>query len=169
MRVFFPMFVLVASASIESRRAVPQDVTPLLTEIHNPTTRFALERAARAALERLERPECRKIFSDFRDASGRTIQENLDLLGETPGSYLAQITFREGLDRRRCKDPAVLAVTSVGGREVFVCSPQFWQVYRNDPSRVEALLIHEMMHTLGLGENPPSSTEINTRVRKRCW
>jgi hypothetical protein len=30
-------------------------------------------------------------------------------------------------------------------------------------------MIHEMMHTMGLGENPPSSIEISTRVLKRCW
>ena len=37
-----------------------------------------------------------------------------------------------------------------------------------NPTYVEALVIHEMMHTLGLGENPPSSLEINARVLKRC-
>ena len=109
------------------------------------------------------------MLSDFRDAAGRTIQENLDRVGDTPRSYLPRITFREGLDRHHCKNPGILAFTSIGGREVFICSRQFWQVYRADPPRVEALLIHEMMHTLGLGENPPSSTEINARVRKRCW
>jgi hypothetical protein len=29
-------------------------------------------------------------------------------------------------------------------------------------------LIHEMLHTLGLRENPPTSTEIARRVRARC-
>jgi hypothetical protein len=32
----------------------------------------------------------------------------------------------------------------------------------------EAVIIHEMLHTLGLGENPPSSTEITFRVLNRC-
>ena len=31
-----------------------------------------------------------------------------------------------------------------------------------------ATLIHEALHTLGLGENPPSSTEITERVLRRC-
>jgi len=169
MGVLFPKFVLALSVSMAARGDSPQDKAPLNHSIRDPTARFALERAARAALERLERPECRQVLSDFRDASGHTIQENLDLLGDTPRSYLARITFREGLDRRRCKNPAILAATFIGAREVFICSPQFWQVYRNDPTRVETLIIHEMMHTLGLGENPPTSTEINTRVRKRYW
>jgi hypothetical protein len=32
----------------------------------------------------------------------------------------------------------------------------------------EAMVIHEMLHTLGLGENPPSTFEITERVRQRC-
>jgi hypothetical protein len=32
----------------------------------------------------------------------------------------------------------------------------------------EALVIHEMLHSLGLGENPPPSDEITARVRARC-
>jgi len=42
------------------------------------------------------------------------------------------------------------------------------------PSRVVGMppvlnwIIHEMLHTLGLGENPPSSREITQRVNERC-
>jgi hypothetical protein len=32
----------------------------------------------------------------------------------------------------------------------------------------EAIVIHEWLHSLGLGENPPSSDYITTRVRARC-
>jgi hypothetical protein len=46
-----------------------------------------------------------------------------------------------------------------------VCGPAFREL-----SRVhrENALIHEMLHTLGLGENPPSSPEITKRVNERC-
>jgi hypothetical protein len=158
-------FVLVVSVSL----AAGQETLRLRLEIHTPMARFALERAAQAAVERLETPDCRKVLADFRDASGRTIQERLDLRGETPRRFLARrITFREGRDSR-CTNAGILAYTSIEGREVFICPTQFWQVYRTNPSYVEALLIHEIMHTLGLGENPPSSLEINERVMKRCW
>jgi hypothetical protein len=30
------------------------------------------------------------------------------------------------------------------------------------------MVIHEMLHTLGLGENPPTTLEITERVRARC-
>jgi hypothetical protein len=34
--------------------------------------------------------------------------------------------------------------------------------------RADVLLIHEMLHSLGLGENPPSSREITEHVVARC-
>jgi hypothetical protein len=33
---------------------------------------------------------------------------------------------------------------------------------------IEILLIHEFLHTLGLGENPPTSDAITQRVAVRC-
>jgi len=33
---------------------------------------------------------------------------------------------------------------------------------------VVAVFIHEMLHTLGLGENPPSTQEITGRVLLQC-
>ena len=166
-----PTYVLVVSVSVlmASGGGFAQDNALLLTNsLQSATGRFALNRAAREAVQRLERPECRKVLSDFRDASGRTIQMRLNLLEETPRSYLMRLTFREAFDRR-CQDSVTLAFTYLGSREVFICGTQFWQAYRRNPSHVEALVIHEMMHTLGLGENPPSSLEINARVLARCW
>jgi len=39
---------------------------------------------------------------------------------------------------------------------------------RRDPILADAALIHESLHSLGLGENPPSSLEITSRVISRC-
>lgn len=168
MRIF-PTYIVVVSLWMISRAGFTQERSPLRTDsIHSSTARFAVERAVWEAVQRLECPECGKVLSDFRDAAGRTIRARLDFMGETPRSYLTRITFREALDRR-CQDSARLAFTYVGSGEVFICGTQFWQEYQNNPSHVAALIIHEMMHTLGLAENPPSSMEINTRVLKRCW
>jgi hypothetical protein len=38
-----------------------------------------------------------------------------------------------------------------------------------DPGLSASLIIHESLHTLGLGENPPSSSEITQHVERRCW
>jgi len=39
---------------------------------------------------------------------------------------------------------------------------------RHDPFLADVALIHESLHSLGLGENPPSSSEITSRVISRC-
>ena len=168
MRVF-PTCVLVVSACMVARAASTQDGTPLLIDsITDSTARFAVQKAVRDAAQRLECTECGKVLSDFRDASGHAIRTRLDLLGETAAYYLTRITFREAVDHR-CQDPTRLAFTYVGVAEVFICGPQFWRKYQEDPRYLEALMIHEMLHTLGLRENPPSSAEISDRVLKRCW
>jgi len=58
---------------------------------------------------------------------------------------------------------------------VFVCPgnanavvSRFSSVQLRDPSYAEAMVIHEMLHTLGLGENPPTTFEITDKVRGRC-
>ncbi len=42
------------------------------------------------------------------------------------------------------------------------------RINAQQPDYVVATLIHEILHTLGLGENPPSSREITARVLARC-
>jgi hypothetical protein len=51
---------------------------------------------------------------------------------------------------------------------VFVCAQQFVAAARRDPMVADAALIHESLHSLGLGENPPSSSEITSRVISAC-
>ena len=36
------------------------------------------------------------------------------------------------------------------------------------PQDREITIIHEMLHSLGLGENPPESVAITAQVLKRC-
>ena len=38
----------------------------------------------------------------------------------------------------------------------------------NRPSDAEDLIIHELLHSLGLGENPPTSSQISSQVMRRC-
>jgi len=48
---------------------------------------------------------------------------------------------------------------------VFICPTAFVE---GSPEETEAALIHEMLQTLGLGENPSRSRDITARVRARC-
>jgi len=128
----------------------------------------ALHWAVVGAHRRLEQPACRGLFAEFSDASGRTLQENLDALGETGGTYLARILFADGSDRRRCKGDDAYAFTSPGRRVVYVCGRAFKNLADRNPVMAQAIVIHEALHTLGLGENPPRSSEITARVLARC-
>lgn len=120
------------------------------------------------ARRRLEQPACRGLLAEFSDASGRTLQENLDALGETGGTYLARILFAQGSDRRRCKGDDAYAFTTPGSRVVYVCGRAFKSLAERDPVMAQAIVIHEALHTLGLGENPPRSSDITARVLARC-
>lgn len=124
-----------------------------------------VSRAAHEAVVRLQRPRCRQVLEDFRDEKGRLVSEKLG--PTTPEAYLASLTFREGEVPRgsgRCAVAGAAAFTA-GGAAVFVCETSFRSLGRG--ARANAL-IHEMLHTLGLRENPPSSAEITRRVAERC-
>jgi hypothetical protein len=129
---------------------------------------MALHWAVLGARQRLEQPACRGLFAEFSDASGRTLQENLDALGETGGAYLARILFVDGTGRRRCGGDEAYAFTTTGTRVVYVCGRAFKVLAARDPVKAQAIVIHEALHTLGLGENPPSSAEITATVLAKC-
>jgi hypothetical protein len=160
-------------ASLTGAPAVAADAVAAPATIRNqvecPMTRAALERAADGALRRLESPECQRVFSDFRDAEGRVLQEKLEALGQTGAGYLrSRMWFAEASGSRACQSSETVAVTKVGSAVVFVCARQFRERVFSDPAWVEAALVHEELHSLGLGENPPSSLEINDRIARRC-
>ena len=126
------------------------------------------QRALVLAAHLLTKPECQEVLTDFRDGRGRTLQENLDEWDLTPPGYLERIRFTPGRDANLCNNSRVLASTSPGSRIVFVCGMQFQSLQLHDQRSSAYTLIHEMLHTLGLGENPPASREITERVRARC-
>ena len=61
-----------------------------------------------------------------------------------------------------------LAITKVGSRAVFVCGRRFVRQGTRYSRYAEAVIIHELLHSLGLGENPSSSDHITERVLARC-
>ncbi len=79
----------------------------------------------------------------------------LDERGETGQSHLQRLFFYDGAEARGCRVPGVLAFTQPGSHVVYVCSQWFREAFATNPSKVEAVIIHESLHSLGLGENPP--------------
>ena len=82
-------------------------------------------------------------------------------------SHLARLVFVDGGETQSCAKGA-LAVTEPGSRVVRVCSSRLVWTWQQNPGTSWRRLIHEALHTLGLGENPPSSAEITSTVLKRC-
>jgi hypothetical protein len=129
-----------------------------------------VRRSAMGARNRLERPECQRVLEDFRDAGGRPLLERLQPSALTAAAYLFdRVWFVDGADTPQCRrDPHVAAFTSAGHQVVRICTARFGRSFEDQTVAAEMIIIHEMLHTLGLGENPPTSHEITAQVRKRC-
>lgn len=104
----------------------------------NAVMALSVRRALTRALSVLATAQCQGIFQEFSDQAGRP---------------LSRYTF---------------AVTQPGSRIVLVCTTQFTKLSGRKPRLAAAVLIHEQLHALGLGENPPTSSEITARVLMRC-
>ncbi len=153
---------------------------PLLEAGRGPTPlnsydRSVVERVRGRAASRLEDPECGKLLTDFKDRGGRTLESNLQPLGVSPSGYLLQLSFLDGSPLPACQPMTVIMVTTPGAPRVFVCPAgvgrpniRLSRIEVESGFLAEAMVIHEMLHTLGLGENPPSTFEITDRIRQRC-
>jgi len=128
----------------------------------------ALTEAAETATKKLAQPACRAVFSDFRSLDGRRLSEVLQELGQDAATYFRGLLFYDGYGSRGCATRDILASTRPGSRAVYLCSTQFVERAHRDPGLAAVLLIHEELHALGLGENPPSSREITQQVIRRC-
>src|SRR6185503_802596 len=123
----------------------------------NPFAADAVRWSLNGASRQLDKALCQSLFVDFQDKEGRPLQARLGELDQTASEYLGLVVFRDGTAEKRCGDARVLAFTSPGSRVVYVCEKMFEQMWRQDAHFAQAVLIHEALHTLGLGENPPTS------------
>jgi hypothetical protein len=130
---------------------------------------MAVQRALLGVRRRLANPGCRRVLSDFRaEAHGRTLADMPDLLGRSLEEHVDGLSFVDGGRKEPCRSSSVLAFTRPGDDTIHVCPSQFTDATRGDPVYAEIVLIHEVLHTLGLGEDPPRSVEITARVAERC-
>ncbi len=139
------------------------------TRIHLPDlpTAWRLRQAIDGAHEWLASPSCMAVFSDFEDLSGRLLSDVLAERGLTGQEQLDRLGFYDGSDLRQCGAPGAAFRTAPGYALVYVCPIGFRQL-STDPYEARATIIHEVLHTLGLGENPPAPDEITQRVLERC-
>ena len=151
---------------------------PKRPPVNRPLTAFdaaAVERAKYGAAQRLRDPECMRVLTDFRDSEGRTLDRRLEEWAMSAADYVRMIPFVDGFARPICGRSSVELVSTTGMALVCVCpagagapNSRFAKVQLEKPALSEFMVIHEMLHTLGLGENPPSSFEITEQVSRRC-
>jgi len=137
--------------------------------IPNVTTRYTVARAIDGALRRLESASCQQVLDEFATESGATLRAVLDRSNVTAAEFLSRLRFADGKDMSQCtRNQALAAFTVPGNRVVFVCSSNFGVQFPQQMKAAEMIIIHEMLHAVGLGENPPASGDITARVTKRC-
>jgi len=161
------------AAQPQNSSAVPDGTTganlwPKI-QIRDPVTRDATRRALDGAVKWLSTSQCARLFSEFHDLQGQALAERLRQLQSTPVDYLRLVYFQDGERHPTCQRDGILAFTEVGSRVVYVCGRDFARAWNRDQRVILATLIHEMLHSLGLGENPPTPHDISYRVQQLCW
>jgi hypothetical protein len=126
----------------------------------------ATARAVQAAARRFGDSRCQTLLTDYSDRAGRPLRAALDAEGSTAPEFLGRLSFEEGT-AHYCRGRR-LAYTTPGSRIIFVCSAEFRKVSQQNSAYIEAAIIHEALHALGLGENPPTSAQITARVLDAC-
>ncbi len=122
------------------------------------------------AAGRLAREKCQLVLEDFTDQQGRSLRSVLAAMELTPVQYLTALRFVDATGSRGCRS-AVTAYTQPYSRTIALC---LGQVSMNTASvgrtHLSIVIIHEMLHSLGLGENGanPTSAEITRQVAFRC-
>src|SRR5262245_31336740 len=131
-----------------------------------PAERQAVQWSLNIAAKQLRQAECLKVFAEFRLPDGSTPLHNLEQTGLSAEEFLASLEWESGALSGRCEPGALLATTRQA-RRISVC-PGFAKIVASRPAFGATLLIHEQLHALGLGENPPLSTYITARVFHWC-
>lgn len=138
---------------------------PLVDPRLGPVVHRTIERAA----ARLADPSCAAVLHDFVDfRSGRPLAETLAATGRTPSEFLASLRFIDADHMAPCRLRTPWAWVPVGGDAVFVCKGRFLSLVKKSEWLAGNVLVHETLHALGLGENPPRSEEITEAVARRC-
>ena len=160
--VVFAVAALIARGTALDGQSFPPNASP------DPALERALRFAFSDAARLFSRDPCLRLLSEFRDAAGVELLRRLDQTGDSVSTYLHRLAVAPGDHRELCRSGNVLAGTRPGARVVYFCSRRFVRLQFHDPDLAAAVVIHEVLHTLGLPENPPSSQEITARVVDHC-
>ena len=130
--------------------------------------RVYVQRTVEGAAIRLADPACQDVLDDFTDGAGQRLSATLRASGRNAVAAFALLRFVNDRDSPQCRGGANLAFTQVGSRVIRVCGRSFKRRFLGNQDTTEVIMIHEFLHTLGLGENPPTSQAITKQVALRC-
>jgi hypothetical protein len=134
-----------------------------------PMAKKQLQRAIAGAARRLSRGDCQTIFRDFLDDSRQPLDARLDALHQSATEHLFALRFVDSRDASPCRaDRHIIAFTERGSYVVYICGARFESEFVHDSVTSEVVIIHELLHSLGLGENPPTESEITHQIFARC-
>ena len=153
-------------AVLGAAQAEGKTATASNNRLRRPDDRALVDLAVRGAARRLGDGRCQQLLGELQDRGQAPLKQALDAEGVSASEFLDRLLFYDGSEQgcgtRR------LAYTVPGGRAVFVCGNRFRAQYRLNTTLAEVAIIHEALHCLGLGENPPTWQEINARVQAAC-
>jgi hypothetical protein len=135
--------------------------------LKDPRARMALAQAIRGAARQLEDASCRSLLEEFSDASGGPLRAVLDAQASSVTEYLGRVLFYDAPEAA-CQTTALAVTSAAGSRVIRVCGRRFVRAWTENARHAESVVIHEMLHSLGLGEDPPTSSYITSRVLARC-
>jgi hypothetical protein len=126
----------------------------------------AVDPARSLAAERLGTDACRGIFEELPDFTGRPAARRLEAGERSPSAHFARLRFLESTEGP-CREDAAAAWSVAGDPRVRVCPRTFGAVAARDRREAAAILIHEALHTLGVGEDA-AKEPLTTYVRRHC-
>ena len=133
--------------------------------------RAAVRASLDGAVQRLHDPDCSRELSGLRGPGGELLGATLRQRSLDWAEYLRVIYFSEGSAESPCQRQNVLAFTAVNSRVVFICSKAFVQLRRKSIRQAEAVIIHEVLHTLGLpdrNDKDDKDQDITEQVLRAC-
>lgn len=162
------ILLVLCLAARASASAADETKKPRRMAVIDKQLTLAVSRAVEDARDKLSGAECQKVLHDYRDRAGRTLDENLEAVGQTPAGYLGWMVFYDGDRQPFCRRSDVHAFTEPGSRIVYICQRQFRDRVQREAGLAGAYIIHELLHSLGLAENPPTPADITRQVVARC-
>ena len=128
----------------------------------------AVRQTVEGARARLGEPSCQALLEEFKTRDGLPLKDLVGASGKSLEGHLSELHFFDASNLSACRSAGAYAFTRPGLGAVYVCTKQFTAARLSEPQLAEAVVIHELLHTLGLGENPPTPEYITARVKDRC-